>query len=105
VTRRKLALFAALLFPVALMAGCSHPQPVYAPPPPPAYSPAAQQGYHDGVQAARADIRRGMPPDLNRHPRFRRPPMGPPEEYRRGFREGYAAVTHGAVAPGSPSGY
>jgi hypothetical protein len=98
--------FAALLVPVALLAGCSHPQPVYvaAPPPPPAFGPTAQQGYHDGIEAARRDIRAGLPPDVQRHPRFRNPPIGPPEEFRRGFRAGYDATFRGGPPP-PPPGY
>jgi hypothetical protein len=86
-------LLAILLMPLALV-GCSHPQPVvYAappPPPPPQFSLAAQQGYHDGIEAARRDIHQGKAPDVRRHPRFRNPPVPPPafEEYRHGFRDG-----------------
>jgi len=98
---------AALLIPVALVTGCSHPQPVVVvapPPPPPEFGPVAQQGYHDGIQAARRDIRSGFAPDIQRHPRFRNPPIGPPEEYRRGFRAGYDA-TFRAGPPPPPPGY
>ncbi|MGB7266610.1 MAG: hypothetical protein WBC92_13915 [Terracidiphilus sp.] len=103
-TMRKIVALAALLFPVALL-GCSHPQPVVyvAPPPPPAFGPVAQQGYHDGIQAARRDIAKGFAPDVRRHPRFRNPPIGPPEEYRRGFRAGYDAAFRGGPPP--PPGY
>ena len=98
---RKVLALAALLFPLAL-AGCSHPQPVVyaAPPPPPAFGPVAQQGFHDGVQAARRDIGKSLAPDLQRHPRFRNPPVGPPEEYRRGFRAGYEQTFRGGAGPG-----
>jgi hypothetical protein len=98
---------AALLAPVALVTGCSHPRPVVAvapPPPPPEFGPVAQQGYHDGIQSARRDIRSGLAPDLQRHPRFRNPPVGPPEEYRRGFRAGYDASFR-AGPPPPPPGY
>jgi hypothetical protein len=98
---------AALLFPVALITGCSHPQPVVVvapPPPPPEFGPTAQQGYHDGIEAARHDIRSGLAFDLQRHPRFRNPPIGPPEEYRRGFRAGYDATFRGGPPP-PPPGY
>ena len=95
------AAFAALLVPVALVTGCSHPQPVVVvAPPPPEFGPVAQQGYHDGVQAARRDIHSSLAPNIQRHPRFRNPPIGPPEEYRRGFRAGYDATFRGAPPPG-----
>ncbi len=108
-TPRKItALFAAMVafaLPLAL-AACSHPQPVvYAPPPPPVeFSPAAQQGYADGVTAARRDIHNGLAQDVRRHPRFRNPPVGPPEEYRHGFRAGYDATFRGGPPP-PPPGY
>jgi hypothetical protein len=102
-----LAALAALLLPLAV-AGCSHPQPVVyaAPPPPPEFSPAAQQGYHDGVLAARNDIRKGFAPDVQRHPKFRNPPVPPPafEEYRHGFRAGYEQTFRGGPPP-PPPGY
>jgi len=98
--------FAALLCPVALVTGCSHPQPVaVVAPPPPEFGPVAQQGYHDGVEAARRDIHSGFAPDLRRHPRFRNPPIGPPEEYRRGFRAGYDATFRGGPPPPPPGYY
>jgi hypothetical protein len=103
-TMRKIVALAALLLPVALL-GCSHPQPVVVvAPPPPEFGPVAQQGYHDGVEAARRDIRSGLPPQAQRHPRFRNPPIGPPEEYRRGFRAGYDAIFRGGPPP-PPPGY
>jgi hypothetical protein len=102
---KKLWITATLLLPIAL-AGCSHPQ-YYPPPPPPppAGAQVAQQGYHDGVEAAQRDIGRGAPPDVSRHPRFRNPPVPPPlmEDYRHAFREGYDQVfRHG---PPPPPGY
>ena len=110
-TNRSIARFAisgvalaALLAPVALITGCSHPQPVMVvAPPPPEFGPTAQQGYHDGIEAARRDIHAGLAPDLQRHPRFRNPPIGPPEEFRRGFRAGYDATFRGGPPP--PPGY
>lgn len=104
---KKFAALAALAIPFAL-AGCAHPQPVvYAAPPPPAeLSPVAQQGYHDGVDAARRDIAKRMAPDVQRHPRFRNPPVPPPAmtEYRHGFRAGYEQTFH-AGPPPPPPGY
>jgi hypothetical protein len=104
--RKNLLAFSVLLLPLAL-AGCSHPQPVayYPPPPPPAWSQIAQQGFHNGVEAARHDIAHGLPPDVNRHPHFRNPPVPPPafEDFRHGFREGYQQIyQHG---PGPAPGY
>jgi hypothetical protein len=95
---------AALLLPLAL-AGCSHPQPVYVapePPPPAVFSAIAQQAFHDGYDAGRRDMQAGRAYDLNRHPRFRNPPVAPEaaEDYRHGFREGYNAAFHGAPPPG-----
>jgi hypothetical protein len=106
---KKLFAVTTLLLPVAL-AGCSHPQPApfYPPPPPPAYSQAAEQGHHDGVEAAQRDISRGAPPDPGRHPRFRNPPVPPPlvEDYRHAFRSGYDEVyRHGPTPPPPPPGY
>ena len=104
---KQLVTFAALALPFAL-AGCSHPQPVvYAAPPPPAsFSPAAQQGYHDGVEAARRDMSKGLAPDVQRHPKFRHPPVPPlaMAEYRHGFRAGYEQTLRGGP-PLPPSGY
>lgn len=101
---RKLLAVALLSLPF-LLAGCSHPQPVYGPPPPD-FSQIAQQGFHDGMQAARRDISAGRAPDVKRHPRFRNPPVPPPafEDYRHGFREGYqSAFRNGPTPP--PPGY
>ena len=95
---------AVAVLPVLLLAGslavigCGHPQPppYYAPPPPPPLPAIARQGYDEGLAAARRDIARGLPPDVQRHPRFRTPPMAPGEpshvyqvNFRRGYRAGY----------------
>jgi hypothetical protein len=101
---KKFLVLAAMLLPLpCVLAGCSHRTVVYvqAPPPPPSYSAAAQQGYNDGVGAARHDVANNRPPDLEHHPRFRNPPVPPPdiEEYRRGFREGYNAALHSSPPP------
>lgn len=86
-----------LALPLAI-AGCSHPRPVYVdvPPPPPAFTEIAQRGFHDGFDAARRDMAMGLAPDVDRHPRFRNPPVPPPafEDYRHGFREGYQRALH-----------
>lgn len=104
--RKTLLALPVLLLPLAL-AGCSHPQPVayYPPPPPPAWSQIAQRAFHNGVDAARHDIAAGLPPDANRHPHFRNPPVPPPavEDFRHAFRDGYQQVyQHG---PGPGAGY
>jgi hypothetical protein len=101
---KKLFAMTILLLPFAL-AGCSHPQPAPfypPPPPPPAYSQAAEQGHHDGIEAARRDIANGAPPDPNRHPRFRNPPVPPPlmDDYRHNFRNGYEEVYRHGPPPG-----
>jgi hypothetical protein len=101
---RKAIFSAVLLLPLAL-AGCSHHTTVvYAAPPPPAeFDQIAQNGFHDGVMAARRDIAHGLAPDADRHPRFRNPPVPPPafEDYRHGFREGYRATfRNGPPGPG-----
>jgi hypothetical protein len=89
----------------ALLAGCSHPQPVYvpAPPPPPSlnYGAIETQGAHDGFEAAQHDVATNRPPLLEHHPRFRNPPVPPPgwEAYRRGFREGYNRFLHQPPPP------
>src|ERR1700728_2473285 len=93
---KKWLALAALLLPLSL-AGCSHPRPVYAePPPPPDYTEISRQRFHDGISAARRDVDQGKPPNVERHPRFRNPPVPPAafEDYRRGFREGYQAFLH-----------
>jgi hypothetical protein len=104
---RKALALVVLSLPFVL-AGCSHPQPVvYAPPPPPppGYTQVAEQGYHDGVEAARRDIAQGRAPNAQRHPRFRNPPVPPPafEDYRHGFREGYRAAYHNGPPPQGPA--
>jgi hypothetical protein len=91
------------LFGAALLAGCSHPQPAYYPPPPPAIDLRAveAQGEHDGFEAARRDVETNRPPVFDRHPRFRNPPVPPPgfPAYRQGFRRGYERFLHPAPPP------
>ncbi len=86
---KKLLGMALLTISIAI-SGCSRPRPYYAPPPP-GYSQAGQQGFHDGLAAGHRDASSGVPPDVSRHGRFRRPPVPRPvaEEYRRGFSDGY----------------
>jgi hypothetical protein len=88
--------------------GCSHPQPVYNPPPPPSPPPApiaAQQGLYDGYQAARNDVAAQRPPNVEAQDLFRNPPVPPEaaEAYRRSFRNGYDAFLHGAPPPPPPN--
>jgi hypothetical protein len=88
---------AALALPLAV-AGCSHRENMYySAPPPPAYSDIAQRGFHDGFDAARHDMSRGWRPDVDRHDRFRNPPVPRRalEDYRHSFREGYQQAFHG----------
>jgi hypothetical protein len=94
---------AALLVPLSL-AGCGHSRTVvvYAAPPPPAeFNDVARQGYHDGWEAARHDVKHGDAPDVEAHPKFRRPHVPPTaiEDYRHGFREGYQAFLHRGAPP------
>lgn len=103
---RKALALAVLALPLAI-AGCSHPQPVvYAvPPPPPAFTEIAQRGFHDGFEAARRDMAKGLAPNVDRHPHFRKPPVPPPafEDYRRGFSAGYERGFRQVPPP--PPGY
>jgi hypothetical protein len=100
---KKWIVIPVLLLPFAL-AGCSHKTVVvYAPPPPPqALDEFAQRGYNDGFAAAQRDVSDGRPPALERHPRFRNPPVPASafEDYRHGFRAGYNAFLH----QGGPGG-
>jgi hypothetical protein len=102
---KKLLALAALALPLSL-AGCGHPHTVVyvtAPPPPAAFSEIARQGFHDGFEAARRDVSHNLPPGVEKHPRFRRPPVPPPawEDYRHGFRDGYQGfLQRGGPGPG-----
>ncbi|HXR39364.1 MAG TPA: hypothetical protein VN776_09740 [Terracidiphilus sp.] len=90
----------ALLLPLSL-AGCAHPQPVVYGPPPAEFNEIARQGFHDGFEAAKRDVARNLPPGVEKHPKFRNPPVPPPavEDYRHGFREGYQAFLHRTPPP------
>jgi hypothetical protein len=94
---KKTLVLLALSVPFVL-AGCSHPTVAYyqAPPPPAVYNEIAQRGFHDGFDAARRDIANGRPPNLEAHPKFRKPPVPGPawEDYRQGFQEGYRGAMH-----------
>ena len=82
-----------------LVAGCAHPVPLYPPPPPPpVFDTYAQHGYFDGFNAAQRDIQRSRRPRIDRHERFRNPPVPPPywQDYRQGFRTGYETALHPA---------
>ncbi len=98
----------ALIASALCLAGCSHPQPIYGPPPP-AIAPGAayQQGQHDGFEAARHDVADGRPPAFDHHPRYRNPPVPPPvfRDYRQGFREGYNQFLHQGPPPPPPGAY
>jgi hypothetical protein len=93
---RKLLAVAALALPFAIAGCASHENMYYSAPLPPAYSEIGQRGFRDGFDAARHDISKGWAPDVDRHGRFRNPPVPRPalEDYRRAFREGYERVFH-----------
>lgn len=91
---KKLLPLAALPIFLFSVAGCGHPAPppYYAPPPP---GVIARQGFDAGVDAAHRDMSRGMPPNVNRHPSFRNPPVPPGQPaaiYRDNFRRGYQSA-------------
>lgn len=97
--KRLLALATVPLLALTI-SGCAHnpPPPPYYPPPP---AQIAQQGFNTGVEAARRDLANGLPPDVQRHPRFRNPPVPPGEpieDYRQGFRRGYRETYRNATA-------
>ena len=99
---KKWILLAVLFAPLAIT-GCSHRTVVYAaPPPPPVLDGIAQRGYHDGFDAAQRDVAEGRPPALERHPRFRNPPVASPafDDYRHAFKAGYNAFLHQGPPPG-----
>ena len=99
----KKALGISALFLASALAGCSHPQPVYYPPPPPAlnYQAIEQQGMHDGFEGARHDVQTGRPPVFDHHEKYRTPPVPPPgvQAYRQGFRRGYEQFLHTPPPP------
>jgi hypothetical protein len=91
----------SLLSTAALLAGCSHPRPVYYAPPPPGVQ-IHDQGIHDGFEAARSDVANNRPPQFARHPRYRNPPVPGPAwgDYRSGFRQGYEQFLRHGPPPG-----
>ena len=98
-----IALSLASALGAPMIVGCSHPQPVYVPPPPPPldYRGIEQQGQHDGFEAARHDVQTGRPPVFDHHEKFRNPPVPPPGigAYRQGFRRGYEQFLHTPPPP------
>lgn len=89
------------------------PQGQYGPPqgpggwdaPPPDFTGIRQQGFRDGVRAAREDARSGRPFAVTRSPYYRHPPT-PREQrdnYRDAFQRGYDRVMrHRGDAPPPP---
>ncbi len=95
--KRKTLGLTGLFFLALLSSGCATPPP--PPPPPPPMVPlqeVAQQGFHDGYDAAQHDVSAGHPPVFDHHPRYRNPPVPPEtwEVYRREFRHGYEHFLH-----------
>jgi hypothetical protein len=101
----KKALALSFVSIAALLAGCSHPQPYYGPPPP---AVSAQEihdrGVHDGFDAAAKDVRNNRPPSFDHHPLYRNPPVPPSafRDYRQGFRQGYEQFLHQGPPPARP---
>jgi hypothetical protein len=97
ISMKKLLAIAGLSLFLLPFSGCAHPQPppYYAPPPP---GVVARQGFDAGVAAAHRDIARGLRPRVDRHPRFRNPPVPPGQPaaiYRENFARGYRLTYHG----------
>ncbi len=93
---KKVLILALALLPLAT--GCAHREVVtYAYAPSSAYTDAAREGCADGVRAAQHDMREGRRPDVDDHSRFRNPPVPSHlrDDYRHGFRDGYARAMHG----------
>jgi hypothetical protein len=59
--------------------------------PPSGYHELQRRGFHDGIVAARRDIRAHHRPDVNNRPEFRNPPVpaNVRQDYRESFRQGY----------------
>jgi hypothetical protein len=63
--------------------------------PPGEFDEVTRHGWHDGVEAARADFNDHKEPDVNRHETYRHPdlPKRDREAFRRGFERGYRRAT------------
>jgi len=63
--------------------------------PPAEFDEVTRHGFHDGVEAARADFKDRKEPDLNRHETYRHPdlPERDREAFRHGFEQGYRRAT------------
>ncbi len=94
-------LLAASMMPLTLMAA---PRMAPAPAgfaqdnwdvPPAEFDEMTRHGFHDGVEAARADYKDHKEPDVNRHETYRHPSVSDrdKEAFRRGFQRGYEVAT------------
>ena len=63
--------------------------------PPAEFDEVTRHGFHDGVEAARADFKDHKEPDVNRHGTYRHPdlPERDREAFRHGFERGYRVAT------------
>ena len=63
--------------------------------PPAEFDEMTRHGFHDGVEAARADFKDHKEPDVNRHETYRHPSVSDrdKEAFRRGFQRGYEVAT------------
>jgi hypothetical protein len=71
--------------------------------PPGELNEAQRRGFHDGIEAARKDFDNHRRPDVENRDEYRNPKIQgePREEYREGFRRGYAlGVSHLMGVPG-----
>lgn len=59
------------------------------------YDEITRHGFHDGVEAARADFHDGKQPDVNRHETYRHPSVPDRDKaaFRQGFEHGYRVAT------------
>jgi hypothetical protein len=73
--------------------------------PPQEFRDVQRQGFHDGIEAARNDIRSRRPANAEMHREFRHPAVdrGLRDDYRDGFRRGYnTAFAHSQEVMGGP---
>jgi hypothetical protein len=73
--------------------------------PPQEFRDVQRQGFHDGIEAARRDIRFRRQANAESHQEFRHPQVGRElrDDYRDGFRRGYSvAFAHSQEAMGGP---